>query len=87
MKEMGLNVETIHAGNANMFLSSVFRDTLANITSASIKLFDTDGAAGAARAAGIGAGIYADNREAFAALKLISGGVSKLIKFDTPPLF
>ena len=29
MKEMGLNVETIHAGNANMFLSSVFRDTLA----------------------------------------------------------
>lgn len=72
MKEMGLNVETIHAGNANMFLSSVFRDTLANITNASIKLFDTDGAAGAARAAGIGAGIYADNREAFAALKLIS---------------
>ncbi len=71
MKNAGMSVDNIHAGNANMFLSPVFRETLANVTGAAIKLFDTDGAAGAARAAGIGAGIYADNKEAFASLTQI----------------
>lgn len=71
MKEIGMKVDTIHAGNANMFLSPIFRDTLANVSGAVIKLFDTDGAAGAARGAGIGAGIYKTSEEAFASLKLI----------------
>lgn len=71
MKNLGMKVEKIHAGNANMFLSPIFRNTLANITGAEILLFDTDGAAGAAKAAGIGAGIYKDNNEAFASLRLI----------------
>lgn len=71
MSEMGMKVGKIHAGNANMFLSPVFRQTLASVTGASIELFDTDGAAGAARGAGIGAGIYADNKEAFATLEKI----------------
>ena len=34
-----------------------------------IELFDTDGSVGAARGAGIGAGIYKDNKEAFATLE------------------
>ncbi len=71
MKEMGLKVDTIHAGNANMFLSPIFRETLANVSEATIRLYDTDGAAGAARGAGIGAGIYASPQEAFSSLKLI----------------
>lgn len=71
MKNMGLQVEKIHAGNANMFLSPIFRQTLANTSGATIHLLDTDGAAGAARAAGIGAGIYRDNSEAFGSLRLI----------------
>ena len=33
--------------------------------------YDTDGAVGAAKGAGIGAGIYADNNEAFASLRKI----------------
>lgn len=71
MKSVGLKVEKIHAGHANMFLSPLFRQTLANVTGATIHLFDTDGSAGAARAAGIGAGIYNNNSEAFSSLKLI----------------
>jgi len=71
MKSIGMKIETIHAGNANMFLSPVFRDTLASTSGATIMLFDTDGAVGAAKGAGIGAGIYRDNDEAFATLRKI----------------
>ncbi len=69
MTAMGMNLQTIRAGKANMFLSPIFRDTLAGVTGATIELCDTDGSVGAARGAGIGAGIYADHHEAFATLK------------------
>ncbi|MDR0507883.1 MAG: carbohydrate kinase [Dysgonamonadaceae bacterium] len=72
MKGMGMNISLIRAGNANMFLSPLFRQTLANISGATIELFDTDGAAGAAKGAGIGAGIYASNKEAFASLEKLA---------------
>jgi xylulokinase len=52
-----------------MFLSPIFRQTLASVTGATIELYETDGAAGAARAAGIGANIYANEKEAFSSLK------------------
>lgn len=69
---MGLKVDTIHAGNANMFLSPLFRETLAAVSGATIKLYETDGSVGAAKGAGIGAGIYKDNNEAFATLRKIT---------------
>ena len=69
MEGMGIPVQKIHAGHANMFLSSIFRDTLAGVTGAVIELYDTDGSVGAAKGAGIGAGIYKDNNEAFATLE------------------
>ena len=72
MSEMGINIRMIRAGNANMFLSPIFRQTLANISGATIELYDTDGAAGAAKGAGIGAGIYASNVEAFASLEKLA---------------
>ncbi|MCQ2072258.1 MAG: carbohydrate kinase [Bacteroidaceae bacterium] len=71
MVEMGMEISKIHAGNANMFLNPVFRDTLAGITGATIELFDTDGSLGAAKGAGMGAGIYKNNDEAFASLEKI----------------
>lgn len=71
MQSMGLKVNTIHAGNANMFLSPIFRDTLAGVSGATILLHDTDGAAGAAKGAGIGAGIYATAEEAFSTLQTL----------------
>ena len=72
MKEMGMDIRIIRAGNANMFLSPVFRQTLASTSGAIIELYDTDGAAGAAKGAGIGAGIYKDNKEAFASLEKLA---------------
>jgi len=69
MQQMGMSLKTIRAGKANMFLSPIFRNTLAGVTGATIELFDTDGSVGAARGAGIGAGIYCDRSEAFATLK------------------
>lgn len=69
MQQMGMSLKTIRAGKANMFLSPIFRDTLAGVTGATIELCDTDGSVGAARGAGMGAGIYADHNEAFATLK------------------
>ncbi len=69
MEAMGLKVDKIHAGLANMFQSKIFRDTLAGVSGATIELYDTDGSVGAAKGAGIGAGIYKDNREAFATLE------------------
>lgn len=69
MEQMGMDVNKIHAGHANMFLSPIFRETLAGITGAVIELYDTDGSVGAAKGAGIGAGIYKDNNEAFATLE------------------
>ena len=72
MEQMGMEVKRIHAGHANMYLSPLFRQTLANITGATIGLYDTDGSIGAARGAGIGASIYRDHHEAFAALQQLS---------------
>lgn len=71
MEDMGMPVNKIHAGNANMFLSPLFRDTLAGVTGATIELYDTDGSIGAAKGAGMGAHIYNDHNEAFASLQKI----------------
>lgn len=71
MESLGMDVKKIHAGHANMFLSPIFRETLAGVSGATIELFDTDGSVGAAKGAGIGVGIYADNNEAFSTLDRI----------------
>jgi xylulokinase len=71
MRGMGLEAKTIRAGNANMFLSPLFRETFATITGARLELFDTDGAQGAARGAGIGARVYASQADAFVGLTAV----------------
>lgn len=72
MQQMGMKLNKIHAGRANMFLSSLFRETLANVSGATIELYETDGSVGAAKGAGIGAGIYKDHDEAFSTLKRLA---------------
>ena len=69
MQKMGVEIKVIRAGKTNMFLSPVFSQTLADISGAVIELYNTDGAQGAARGAGIGAGIYKDFTTAFSGLK------------------
>ena len=72
MQQMGMDIKKIHAGKANMFLSDIFRNTLASVSGATIELYETDGSVGAAKGAGMGCGIYKDNNEAFATLKKLA---------------
>ncbi|MEN9919699.1 MAG: hypothetical protein RL662_2135 [Bacteroidota bacterium] len=72
MKEMGMKINMIRAGHANMFLSPIFRQTLATVSGATIELYNTDGAAGAAKGAGVGIGIYKSHQEAFASLEKLA---------------
>ena len=71
MKNLGLKPDVIRAGKANLFLSPLFRSTLATLCDSRIELFDTDGALGAARGAALGAGFYKNAEEAFASLKKV----------------
>jgi xylulokinase len=72
MQQMGMNIKKIHAGKANMFLSDIFRNTLAGVSGAAIELYETDGSVGAAKGAGMGCGLYKDNKEAFSTLKKLA---------------
>jgi len=72
MKTVGVEAKNIRAGHANMFLSPLFREIFANTTGSTIELFDTDGASGAARGAGVGVGYYKNFSEAFVGLKRIT---------------
>jgi xylulokinase len=73
MKQMGIRIDTVRAGKANMFLSPLFAQTFATVTGATVELYNTDGSQGACRGAGIGAGIYRSPKEAFSTLKKIEG--------------
>jgi len=85
MENIGIKASVIRAGKANMFLSPIFRDTLAGISGATIELYNTDGSIGAARGAGIGSGLYNSYGEAFANLKkleVIEPDQSKVAKYN-----
>lgn len=68
MKQTGINPMVIRAGEANMFLSSVFREAVSCVTGTEIDLYNTDGSIGAARGAGIGCGFFKSEKEAFIGL-------------------
>ena len=68
MKNLGLEPNVIRAGKANLFLSPLFRSTLATLCGSKIELYNTDGSLGAARGAALGAGFYKTPEEAFATL-------------------
>ena len=69
MRQMGIKISTVRAGHANMFLSPLFAEAFATVTGTVVELYNTDGSQGAARGAGIGAGIYKSEKDAFAGLK------------------
>lgn len=69
MRDMGIKLKTVKAGNANMFLSPLFAEAFATISGATVELYNTDGSQGAARGAGIGAGLYQRPEDAFVGLE------------------
>jgi xylulokinase len=71
LKETGIDPKVMRAGETNMFLSKVFRETLSSVTGTTIHLYNTDGSIGAARGAGIGCGFYKSEKEAFKGLAAV----------------
>ncbi len=72
MKQIGIQPSVVRAGKANMFLSPIFRETMASISGAVIELYNTDGSVGAARGAGIGVGYYKSYKDAFMSLRKLA---------------
>lgn len=68
LNEMGLKSTVVRAGKANMFLSDVFSEAFVNTTGTHVELYNTDGAQGAARGAGVGCGYYPSMASAFEGL-------------------
>ncbi|MFH1198176.1 MAG: FGGY family carbohydrate kinase [bacterium] len=71
MKSIGIEPEVIRAGHSNLFMSDVFKEAFVNTCNVDLEIYNTDGAQGAARGAGIGIGCFASNKEAFNGLKVI----------------
>ena len=71
MQATGMDTKVIRAGHANMFLSPIFRTTLATVADAVIELYDTNGSVGAAIGAALGCSYYATPEEAFRSLRRI----------------
>jgi xylulokinase len=65
MRDIGVQVRKVRAINSNLFTSAEFCEAFVSITGTKLELYDTDDAEAAARAAGIGAGIYKNHKEAF----------------------
>ncbi|WP_437918612.1 xylulokinase [Sphingobacterium sp. LRF_L2] len=68
LKENGIYPQVIKAGNANLFLSSVFQESFAGVTNVPVELYDNDGSVGAALGAGLGANLFSEREEAFSGL-------------------
>ncbi len=64
MQGMGIRIRVMRAGNDNLFQSAIFSHTIATLMDAEIELIATTGAVGAARAAGVSAGLFASVEEA-----------------------
>ncbi|MGK0315684.1 MAG: xylulokinase, partial [Saprospiraceae bacterium] len=64
LKDLGMNPKVIKVGNDNLFQSQVFSNTIANLLGCNIEVIKTTGAAGAAKASGIGVGIYSSLEDA-----------------------
>ena len=72
MKENKMTPTVIRAGLANMFLSNVFTRSFVNTLQVPVELYNSNGSMGAATGAGLGAGIYSNNKEAVGRVKAIS---------------
>ena len=71
LSDLNINRNTIRAGNANLFLSGIFKTIFTNVTDTPLEIFNTDGATGAARGAALGFGIFETMEEAFDDLHLL----------------
>lgn len=69
MHEMDMKPKVMRAGQANLFLGPIFRETLATVADVTIELYNTDGSQGAARGAAFGIKHYKTRDEMFKGLE------------------
>ncbi|WP_299434477.1 FGGY family carbohydrate kinase [uncultured Aquimarina sp.] len=60
LKRDGVKIKVIRAGNDNLFRSEIFSNTVATLINQEIEIYNTTGAIGAARAAGLSDGAFKD---------------------------
>ena len=72
LKDLGVKINNVRVGNANLFLSMLFREVFVNSTGIELEIYDTNGSDGSARAAALAIGYYSNEQEAFNNLKLIT---------------
>lgn len=65
LKNDGVKLSAIRAGNDNLFRSEIFSNTIATLVNTDINIIDTTGAVGAARAAGVSTRDFKTFEEAF----------------------
>lgn len=85
MKENGMDINIVKVGNANLFLSKEFAQIFASACNVDVEIYNTDGAQGAARGAGIGCKFYENYDTAFNNLKKIGHikpNADKVKKYD-----
>ena len=68
LHSMDIKPTVIRAGQANLFLSPIFCDVLANTAGVTIEFYNTDGAQGAARGAALGVKHFTSREEMFKGL-------------------
>ncbi len=71
LKENKIALHTLKVGSGNLFESAIFSNTLATLTNTHIQMMDTNGAAGAARAAGVATGQFASLPEAMKTQQIV----------------
>jgi xylulokinase len=71
MKSIGMELNVIKAGNSNLFQSPVFKEAFVNTCNVDLEIYNTDGAQGAARGAGIGTRYFNSENDAFKGLNKI----------------
>ncbi|MGV3762159.1 xylulokinase [Parapedobacter sp.] len=72
LRENNMRPAIIRAGQANMFLSTLFTEIFVEVTGVPVELYNSDGSVGAALGAGIGSGIFASPTEAFSRQELLT---------------
>ncbi|HVZ56089.1 MAG TPA: FGGY family carbohydrate kinase [Chitinophagaceae bacterium] len=88
LRENGMHPRLIRAGKANLFLSPLFREVFTQVTGCQLELYNTDGAVGAARGAGLGIGYYRQFHEAFAGMeKLLEESPREALQREYEPVY
>lgn len=57
MRNLGVEIHTVHAGHANLFMSKPFCESVSAMAGVDIHLYESDGASAAAKGAAYGAGL------------------------------